>query len=249
MKNNQLLFLIGIIIGLVIVLFNLSNCNHHTQSKKSVRENLGTSMMMYEPDTCAGGNFYTCDGKNYMQIQNLKDGYCKCKNKLAIKYPINDFWKNIQTTFKNSIKDSKPNYNVNTLTLPEIKYEYQPIAYGTKPQLTFDLFEDIFNNNMMILIAQDDKALVSLYLHLVQQTYTGNKQGFPDFYYIPGPVLVLEPRNDTIYYMIDYPIKYIPKKFPNYVNKNSNPYQIKEIIERSLRLMPETSVFTILDKN
>jgi len=251
MKNNQLLFLIGLVIILVIGLFTYgcSINSSNTNSKKSIRENLGTSVMMYEPDTCQGGNFYTCDGKNYMQIQNLKDGYCKCKNKLAIKYPVTDFWKNIQTTFDDSIKHSDSHYTVNTLTIPEIKKEYQPFAYGTKSQLTLDLFEDIFNNNMMILVARDDKALLSLYRHLLQQTYVGNTQGFPDFYYIPGSVLVLEPRNETIYYMIDYPIKYTPKNFPNYVNKNSNPYQIKEIIERALRLMPQNSVFTIIDKN
>lgn len=238
---------------------NDKNSNHENNDSNNTNDN---SISNQHPDPSLvlqrdmkrfpckefSGNFYTCDNKKIMQYSNLADGICSCKTKFAEKYSIPPFWKQeIQKVVNKFYSPSGVNYDTNTLTIPRIKIEDDFIGMGLKHEITLDMIEDILSNDMILLVAQDAHALFGLLETLIEQNIVGTKRGFPDFYYIPGPVLVLEKRKEDVYYMIDYPIKYIPSKFPNFVNKNSNPYQLKEIITRALRLIPD-GVFLILKK-
>lgn len=57
---------------------------------------------------------------------------------------------------------------------------------------------------------------------LIKETEAFGAGGTPNFYYINGPVLVMTKVNDTYYWMYDYPIKYTPANYPNYVNSSTN---------------------------
>lgn len=74
----------------------------------------------------------------------------------------------------------------------------------------------------LIIAANDGDVVDYTMKKLIESTAAGGNQGYPNFYYINGPVLVMNKVGDNYFWMIDYPIKYNPENFSNYVNTSKN---------------------------
>ena len=74
----------------------------------------------------------------------------------------------------------------------------------------------------MIVGAKNGKVIDYAMKKLMEATAAGGDQGYPNFYYIDGPVLIMSKVGKNYFWMIDYPIKYNPENFSNYVNTSTN---------------------------
>lgn len=221
--------------------------------KPSSKESLSLTQFP-ESATCSTCGFYTCGNKcnagekvQIMQVQNLVDGDCTCGS-LTSFCNVPPQWIGMQCQAEKLYKDvfvpsvSHPDVSLIPSITPSMKIK----GFGDKHDLTIENIEDFINNGFTVLVAKDSLALRVLYDTLMYQTLMGEKDGFPDLYYIPGAVLVIQPKGDTIQYMIDYPIKYVPHKFQNYVNRTNDAEQLLNIVKRSLRLIPEHGLFLVM---
>lgn len=96
----------------------------------------------------------------------------------------------------------------------------------------------------LIIAANSPKIVKYVFEKLVQQTQVGGNNGYPNMYYINGPIIVMTKVNGEYYWMIDYPIKYNPGNYDNYVNHSSS-WNIAQTAYNAGRklLNPESSVF------
>jgi hypothetical protein len=243
MRIEYLILTLFIIIIVILMLYN----------KENPKEKLGMTQFPESP-TCKMCGFYTCGNKcqsgqkvQLMQIQNLMDGNCTCGS-LSSFCNIPPQWSNIQCEASNLYKDVNiPSvYHPDISLLPKITSDMKIHGFGDKHDLKEDHIEDFIKNGFTLLVAKDSLALRVLYETLIYQTLIGEKEGFPDLYYIPGAVLVIQPQNDSIHYMIDYPIKYTAEKFQNYVNRTNNSYDLLNIVRRSLQLIPDHGLFLVI---
>ena len=84
---------------------------------------------------------------------------------------------------------------------------------------------------------------------LIEQTALGGDSGYPDFYYINGPVLVMTKVNGYYYWMIDYPIKYNPENFQNYVNRSKDWNIAKTAYQAGRKLLNMNAPFIFFSAN
>lgn len=207
-----------------------------------------------ESPTCKVCGFYTCGNKcqsgkkvQLMQIQNLLDGDCKCGS-LTSFCNIPPQWLSLQCDAEKLYKNvSIPSVEHADISLiPKVTPNMKIYGFGDKYDLTLKNIEDFITNGYTLLVARDGLALRILYETLMYQTMVGDKDGFPDLYYIPGAVLVIQPQKESIHYMIDYPIKYTASKFQNFVNRTNNAYELLNITERALRLISNHGLFLVI---
>jgi len=233
MKDIKIILLILLIVGVYIFI-------------NKQKEGLSVSQFPETP-TCKTCDFYTCDKKNWMQIQNLEDGDYSCKRTNAFcNVPIK--WQNFMKQRREEFKMTSNSKASNEYNLPVLNLSMDLVQYGLKHQLTMTHIEDILTKNQTLLVSWNEQSLYTLLFQLLIENIYPNKSGYPDLYYIGGPILVLQnDGNDTIHYMIDYPQKYTPSKWSNFVNVTNNPMELKFIIERALRLIPDNAIFVVLE--
>jgi hypothetical protein len=184
-------------------------------------------------------NFYTCGKCGYIyQKQNKIGQICDCGG--FVNYQNNLF----PSCYKNTI-DILENFSNNNqytcieaagtfdsgstflrnlpcpIPFPKISKNIQLLAHKEMNYITEkDVFQHLENNGL--IIAANDGSIVDYTLKkLIEQT--SNNYGYPNFYYINGPILVMTKLNNGNYFwMIDYPIKYNPGNIFNYINTSNN---------------------------
>lgn len=79
---------------------------------------------------------------------------------------------------------------------------------------------------------------------LIEETEAAGTKGYPNFYYIDGPVLVMNKVANNYYWMIDYPIKYTPENFGDYVNTSTDWNIAKTAYHAGIKLLnPDAPIF------
>lgn len=106
---------------------------------------------------------------------------------------------------------------------------FPPVVPGMEPiaqkQLRHVSELDIYKhlkNDGLIIAANDGKVVEYAYKKLIENTAAAGNQGYPNFYYVDGPVLILNKVGDNYFWMTDYPIKYTPENFANHVNTSTS---------------------------
>lgn len=70
-----------------------------------------------------------------------------------------------------------------------------------------------------LIVSAKNEQMIEYLIHKIQ--FAGGN-GYPDFYYVDGPVIVMQKNESDYYYMVDYPIKYNPKNMKKYSNVVDN---------------------------
>ncbi|KKL80225.1 hypothetical protein LCGC14_2006910 [marine sediment metagenome] len=106
---------------------------------------------------------------------------------------------------------------------------FPPVVSGLEPtaqkQLRHVSELDVYKHleqGGLIVAANNGNVIDYIMKKLMEATAAAGAQGYPNFYYIDGPVLVMSKVGKNYFWMIDYPIKYNPENFPNYVNTSTN---------------------------
>ena len=95
-----------------------------------------------------------------------------------------------------------------------------------------------------IIGAKDEKVAEYTLGKLQELTNNGCANGYPDFYYINGPVVVMTKVGDTYYWMYGNPISYIPETYGNFVNESKNWKLAQTAYQRAIkRLNGESPIF------
>jgi len=84
---------------------------------------------------------------------------------------------------------------------------------------------------------------------LIKETQSFGGGGTPNFYYITGPVLVMTKVGDVYYWMYDYPIKYTPQNYPNYVNSSRNWNVAKTAFKNGRKLLESNAPIIFFSSN
>lgn len=95
----------------------------------------------------------------------------------------------------------------------------------------------------LVIGANDGKVADYAMKKLIEATLAGGNQGYPNFYYIKGPVVILNKVNENYFWMIDYPIKYNPENFSNYVNTSDNWNIAKTAYQAGRKLLNPNAPF------
>ena len=103
-----------------------------------------------------------------------------------------------------------------------------------------DVYKHLQNGGL-IVSANDGATADYTMKKLMDATLSGGKDGYPDFYYINGAVLVMTKVGDYYYWMTDYPIKYNPANFAKYVNRSDNWNIAKTAYKRGLQLLEQNA--------
>lgn len=99
----------------------------------------------------------------------------------------------------------------------------------------------------LVISANTGKIAEYALQKLVQNTLARGNQGYPNFYYIQGPILVLSKVGDDYFWMIDYPIKYNPENFSKYVNTSKSWNITKTAYKAGRRLLNDDAPFFFFD--
>jgi len=135
---------------------------------------------------------------------------------------------------------------------------FPPVLPGFEPIMHKQLMHtselDIFNhlNHGDLLIAANKGDTISYVMKKLQEhTLSNSRKGYPDFYYIEGPILVMSKVGNNYYWMVDYPIKYTPENFKNYVNTSDNWNIAKTAYNAGIKLLNKNApvIFFAADSN
>ena len=74
----------------------------------------------------------------------------------------------------------------------------------------------------LIIAANDGKVADYTLKKLIETTSDAGNTGYPNFYYIKGPVLVMNKIGSNYFWMTGYPISYTPENFADHVNTSNN---------------------------
>lgn len=99
-----------------------------------------------------------------------------------------------------------------------------------------DIYQHL-NNGGMVIGAKNGKVVDYIIKKLIENTKDNGNKGYPNFYYIDGPVLIMNKIGNKYYWMVDYPIKYTPSNFSKYVNYSDNWNIAKTIYNNSKLLL------------
>lgn len=129
---------------------------------------------------------------------------------------------------------------------PPVGLDVQVVSHKQVMHMSeLDVYKHLQNGG--ILVAANKGSVINYALQKLQeQTLRGGQSGYPDFYYIEGPILVMTRVNDVFYWMIDYPIKYNPGNYLNYVNKSNNWAVAKTMYNAGKRLLNSNAPVVLL---
>lgn len=84
---------------------------------------------------------------------------------------------------------------------------------------------------------------------LIEATENKGSEGYPNFYYIDGPVLIMTKVAGHYFWMTDYPIKYNPKNFGEYVNSSPDWKIAKTAYQYGRKLLDQGSPIFLFEVN
>lgn len=174
------------------------------------------SISQFPNSKCKSSNFYNCNNCNGKFYQ--KQNKVSCNNNNYDDYVYN------------------PELNIVPIDNTDI------IIEDTK-QINELTESDIFNyldKGGLIISCIDGETANFILTKLAEHTIIGKDVGFPDFYYINGPIIVLKKVKEYYYWMIDYPIKYTPANINNFANKSINRNDLKQMFYAGRRLLNNT---------
>lgn len=121
---------------------------------------------------------------------------------------------------------------------------FPPVVPGFEPtaqkQLRHTSELDVYKHLQrggLIVGAKSGDVISYVMKVLTEQTAAKGNQGYPSFYYIDGPVLIMSKVGDNYFWMTDYPIKYNPENFSNYVGTSKNWNIAKTAYQKGRQLL------------
>lgn len=97
-----------------------------------------------------------------------------------------------------------------------------------------------------IVVAENAQLAAHALNEIVRETAIAGRQGYPYFYNIPGPIVVMNKVGKDYYWMIGYPISYIPANISKFVNMNDNWNVAKKAYHVGLRNLQPTATMVFL---
>ena len=189
------------------------------------KENL--SISQYPSKCTSSGEFYNCnvcDGVFFQDV-NKKGQICNCGE------------------FRNELVEKNYKLNVVPVKDPDL----QILATLNLNDINENVLFNYLNNDALLIIANNGETVYKIIQKLLDHTVVGDEVGFPDFYDVEGPVLVMNKVKGKYFWMIDYPIKYTPSNIRNYVNTSRDWEVAKSMFYLGHRLIhPEAQVYFFL---
>lgn len=184
---------------------------------------------------CGGFTVYrtpvqqTCYGqtlKGGPEVQTCKEQFCGSRVTPPVKGSCYSCRKNEYTCLEAAGTFDSGSTFLRNLPCP---VPFPPVVPGMKligqKQLRHTSELDIYQHleqGGLIVGANDGNVADYAMKKLMETTAAGGNQGYPNFYYINGPVLIMSKVGDNYFWMVDYPIKYTPENFSDYVNTSKS---------------------------
>jgi hypothetical protein len=216
--------------------------------------------------TCKSCKFYTCGGcDNWYQLQNQEGQPCDCggfpvyrtalsksclngKEGLTVGQPALVEFVNPEnptdcaqaagtfdggSTFMRDLPCPVP--------FPRVGKGLKLVAHKQSRHVSE---ADIYNHLEQggLIIGANEGSIADYALSTLMKESTSN-EGYPNFYYIKGPVVILTKLNNTYFWMIDYPIKYNPINITNYINISDNWGIAKTMYQTGRKLLNSNAPF------
>lgn len=133
---------------------------------------------------------------------------------------------------------------------------FPPVVPGMEPTVQkqlrhvseLDVFQQLEQGGLVVA-ANNGKVIDYTMKKLMETTAAAGNQGYPDFYYIEGPIVVMSKVGDNYFWMIDYPIKYNPGNFSNYVNTSKNWNIAKTAYHAGIKLLNQNAPVIFFSAN
>lgn len=120
---------------------------------------------------------------------------------------------------------------------PPVVDGMQPVAHKQLRHVSEANVRDHLEQGGLVAAAKSS-AIISYALNrLTEQTAAAGNEGYPDFYDIEGPVVIMIKIGDVYFWMIDYPIKYNPGNFSKYVGYSRSWNVAKVAYQRGRSLL------------
>jgi hypothetical protein len=132
------------------------------------------------------------------------------------------------------------------LEIPPIMPGLQVFAHKQSLRVSEADIKDHLDAGGVVMAANTGAIIDFTMKSIIKQNTT--RAGYPDFYYIVGPIVVMMKANGRYYWMIDYPIKYTPANIKNYVNSDRNWNVAKTFFHMGRRLLNPTAPFIFFSK-
>jgi hypothetical protein len=130
---------------------------------------------------------------------------------------------------------------------PPVIPGFEPIAQKQMRHVSeLNVYKHLQNGGLIVGAKSGD---VISYAMKVLTEQTLGRQGYPEFYYIDGPVLIMSKVGDNYFWMIDYPIKYNPENFPKYVGTSKNWLIAKTAYQNGRKLLDLNSPIIFFSAN
>lgn len=229
------------------------------------------SLSMWPDPSCAGCQsctFYSNGCGTLFQSQNRLDSYpCPESNGGFVDYNVKlcpgcagaentsekeDFKVEVENEYV-----CKPTYNIPEsgstgfdifgrdlpcpIPFPPVTPQYKVVAENVLATTSMQDFKELIDNGALVISAKDNGVIERLFNELVKEYLEQGRQGYADFYYIEGPILVMVKVGEYYYYMVDHPIKYTPYNMPNYVNRTDNWNIAKTVLIMGSKLLNQNS--------
>lgn len=135
------------------------------------------------------------------------------------------------------------------VTFPPVLPGYQIASHKQSMHVSDLDIHKALERNELIIAANDGNIVDYVMKKLIEQTQVGGNYGYPDFYNINGPVVVMTKVGRYYYWMIDYPIKYTPDNYSNYVNRSENWNIAKTMYHAGRKLLNANAPFIFFSAN
>lgn len=74
----------------------------------------------------------------------------------------------------------------------------------------------------VVVVASTEEAALAAIDKVIQEGQLADRWGYPDFYEIPGPIVVFGKQEQSYTWMTGYPISYMPSNVSKFINMNDN---------------------------
>lgn len=216
------------------------------------------SMSQFPVPSCSNIDFYTCGGCGTIyQDQNKLGQTCACDGGSFTHYKTASH-SNASCGKKEGMCTSCSGGNANNevicpqaagtfdsgwlAKMPEVAF---PPVF---PQMNIVMHKQLRHVSVMdvqkhldaggLIVAANTGKIANYAIEkLIEETMANGSQGYPNFYYIEGPVVIMNKICDSYYWMIDYPIKYTPANFGDYVNTSTDPREAMSMYAHGVKLL------------
>ena len=129
---------------------------------------------------------------------------------------------------------------------PPVTEGYKIVAHKQNMHASeLDVYKCLEDGGLLVA-AKNGKVAEYTLKKLIEETETRGLQGYPNFYYIDGPIVVMTKVDGMYFWMIDYPIKYNPQNFKNYVGMSTDWNIAKTALKNGRKLLDNDAPFFFL---